>query len=137
MFANKSFNFPLFSLVLRVKDCMPILLPRSFWLVDMWRYATIQLLLHIKEWKTSGNEITQHSCIKSKARGKLATLQKACEKKVCKFKVSESVTSFSISYPASLVFTIVLMTMKVFFVVNTIGKARDPVTGNWQTDWIF
>ena len=74
--------------------------------------------------------------IKSKSRGKLATLQEACEKKVSEFKISELVTSFSISSPESLVFTIVLMTMKVFLGVNTIGKTRDPgaltyhLTGN-------
>ena len=67
-------------------------------------------------------------CIKSKTRGKLATLQETGAKKVFEFKVSELVTSFSTSSPESLVFKIVLMTMRVFFVANTIGKARDPST---------
>ena len=122
---DESFNFSLFSRVLRVKNSMPIPFPWRFCLVNMWKYATKQVLLHIKKWKTSENEITQHLCIKSKTRGKLATLQEACEKKVSEFKISELVTSFSMSSPGSLVFTIVLKAMRVFFVVNTIRKARD------------
>ena len=51
---------------------------------------------------------------------------------VSKFKVSELVTSFSISYIGSFVFIMVLMTMRVFFVVNTIGKARGVGTLNYQ-----
>ena len=129
LFVDKSFDFSLFSRVLRVKSSMPILLPRSFWLVDMWKYVT---KFSYQKLKNTWNEITQHSCIKSKTRGKLATLQEACEKKVSEFKVSELVTSFSISSPGSLVFTIVLMTLRVFFVVNTIGKARDPETLDYQ-----
>ena len=70
--------------------------------------------------------------IKSKTRVKLATLQEAGEKKVSGFKVSELVTPFSISSPGSLVFKIVLMTMRVFFVVNTVRKARDPGTLSYQ-----
>ena len=58
LFVDESFNFSLFSHVLRVKNSMPILFPRSFWLVNMWKYATKQVLLHNKKWKTSGNEIT-------------------------------------------------------------------------------
>ena len=73
------------------------------------------------------NEITEHSYIKSKTKGKLATLQEAGEKKI-----SELVTSFSISSPGSLVFKIVLMTMRVVFVVSTIGKARDPGRLSYQ-----
>ena len=65
-------------------------------------------------------------------RGKLATLQEGCKKKGFRIQSSELVTSFSISFPGSLVFTIVLMTMRVFFVVNTIGKARDPGTLSFQ-----
>ena len=126
LFLDESFNFSLFSRVLRVKNNMPILFPQSFWLVDMKKYATKQVLFQIKKQKTSGNQITQHSCIKSKTRGKLATLQEACEKKVSESKVSELVTLFSISSPGSLVFTIVLMIMRVLFVVNTFRKARDP-----------
>ena len=71
-------------------------------------------------------------CIKFKTRGKLATLHKAGEKKVSEFKVSEMVTSFSISSPVSLVFMIVLMTMRVYFVVNTIGKTRNSGTLSCQ-----
>ena len=71
-------------------------------------------------------------CIKSKTRVKLATLQEAGERKVSELKVSELVTSFSILSPGSLVFKIVLMTMRFFFVVNTIGKARDPGTLSYQ-----
>ena len=58
LFVNESFNLSLFSHVTRVKNSMPISFPRSFWLVNMWKYATKQVLLHIKNWKTSGNEIT-------------------------------------------------------------------------------
>ena len=58
--------------------------------------------------------------------------KKLAKKKFSKFKASELITSFSISSPGSLVFTIVLMTMRFLFVVNTIGKARDQVTLNYQ-----
>ena len=86
LFLDESFNFPLFSCVLRVKNSMPIPFPGRFWLVDMWKCATKQKLLHIKKGNASGNEITQYSCIKSKTRGKLATLQEACKRKVSEFK---------------------------------------------------
>ena len=60
-------------------------------------------------------------------------LYKKLEKKIgFKLKVPELVTSFSISYPGSLVFTIVLMAVRVFFVFNTIGKARGPGTSSYQ-----
>ena len=45
----KDFSFSLFSSVLRVKNSVPILFARSFWLIDMWKYATKQVLLHIKK----------------------------------------------------------------------------------------
>ena len=51
----------------------------------MWKYATKQVLLHIKKWKTNKNEVTYNSRIKSKIRRKLENLRKACEKKVSKF----------------------------------------------------
>ena len=86
LFLDESFNFPLSSCVLRVKNSMPIPFPGRFWLVDMWKCATKQKLLHIKKGNASGNEITQYSCIKSKTRGKLATLQEACKRKVSEFK---------------------------------------------------
>ena len=95
----------------------------------MWKYATKEVPLHIKKWKTNRNEVAYNSCIKSKTR------RKACEKKVSEFKISESITSFSTSSPGSLTFTILLMTTRVFFIVITIGKVRDPgilsyLTGN-------
>ena len=99
---DESFNFSLFLLVLKVKNSMPIPFPWRFWL-DMWKCTTKQEHLHIKKWKTPGNEISQHSCIKCKSRGKLVTLQEAGKKKVSGFKVSELVTSFSISSRGSLV----------------------------------
>ena len=126
------FQFLAILRVRRVKNCMSIPFPRSFWLVDMWKYGTKHELLHIKNWKISENKITKHSCIKSKTKGKLATLQEACEIKVSEFKVSELGTSFSISSLGSLVFTTVLMTMRVFFVFNTIENARDPATLSYQ-----
>ena len=71
--------------------------------------------------EVESNEITYNSWIKSKTRTKLASLQKACEKKV-----SELVTSqFSTSSTGSLVLRIVLTTTRAFLVVNTIGKAGD------------
>ena len=51
LFVDESFNFSLVSRVLGVKSGMPIPFPRSFWLVDMWKYATKQVLLHIKSEK--------------------------------------------------------------------------------------
>ena len=51
---------------------------------------------------------------------------KSLPKTICKFKVSELVTSVSTSYPGFLAFTIVLVATRVFFVVTTIGKRRDP-----------
>ena len=132
LFLDESFNFPLLSCVLRVKNSMTIPFPGRFWLVDMWKYATKQKLLHIKKGNASGNEITQHSCIKSKTRGKLASLQETCKRKVSEFRISKLVTSFSISSPKSLVFTTALMTMRIFFVITNIGKARDPATLCYQ-----
>ena len=82
---DKSFNFLLFSRVLRVKKSMPIPFPCSFWLV-MWKCRTKQECLHIKNVKTSENEITQHSRTKFKTRGELATLHEAGEKKISEFK---------------------------------------------------
>ena len=57
LFLDGSFNFSLFSHVLRVKNSMPIPFPWRFWL-DMSKYTTKQERLHIKKWKTSGNKIT-------------------------------------------------------------------------------
>ena len=57
LFVNETFNYSLFSRVLRVKSSMPIRFLQSFWLVDMWKYATKQELLHIKKWETYENEI--------------------------------------------------------------------------------
>ena len=57
LFLDESFNFSLFSRVLRVKNSVPIPFPWSFWL-DMWKCTTKQERLHIKKWKTSGSEIT-------------------------------------------------------------------------------
>ena len=94
----------------------------------MWKYAKKWVLLHIKRWETSGNEITYHSCFKSKSKEKFATLREVCEKKFSELQISELFTSFSISIPASLLFKIVLITMRDFFVVNTIVKARDQGT---------
>ena len=50
------------------------------------------------------------------------------QKKVPEFKVSKLATSFSTSSPGSLVLSIVLMTPRVSFVFNNIGKTRDPGT---------
>ena len=58
--------------------------------------------------------------------------KKLTQKNISEFKVSELVTSFSISYLGSLVFTMVLMTMRVFSVVNNTGKARDSGTSSYQ-----
>ena len=132
MFVDESFNFSLFSRVLRVKNSILISFPRSFWLVNMWKYVTKQVFLHTIKVKNIWKEITQHSCIKSKTRRKLATMQEACQKKVSEFKVSGLVTSFPILFPGSLVFTIALMTVRVFFVVNTIRKARNLGTLSYQ-----
>ena len=63
---------------------------------------------------------------------KTCIFTRSLRKKVSEIKVSELATSFSISSPGSLVFTIVLMTMRVFFAVNTIEKARDSRTSNYQ-----
>ena len=100
----------------------------------MWNYLIKQVLLHIKKWKTNRSEVTYNSCIKSKTRRKLENLRKACEKKVSEFKISELITSFSTSSPGSLTFTILLMTTRVFFIVITIGKVRDPGTLSYLTD---
>ena len=51
----------------------------------MWKYATKQVFLHIKKWKTNRNEVTYNSCIKSKIRRKLENLRKACKKKISEF----------------------------------------------------
>ena len=72
--------------------------------------------------------------IKSKTRRKLENLRKACEKRVSEFKISELITSFSTSSPGSLAFTILLMTTRVFFIVISIGKMRDPETLSYLTD---
>ena len=49
------------------------------------------------------------------------------------FKIPESITSFLTSSPGSLTFTI-LFTTRVFFIVITIGKARDLGTLSYLTD---
>ena len=72
--------------------------------------------------------------IKSKTRRKLENLRKTCEKRVSEFKISELITSFSTSSPGSLAFTILLMTTRVFFIVISIGKVRDPETLSYLTD---
>ena len=72
--------------------------------------------------------------IKSKKRRKLENLRKACEKRISKFKISELITSFSTSYPGSLALAILLMTTRVFFIVISIGKVRDPETLSYLTD---
>ena len=82
----------------------------------MWKYATKQVLFHIKMWKTSRNEVIYNSCIKSKTRRILENLRKTCEKKVSEFKISALITSFSTSSPWSLAFTILLMTTRVFLI---------------------
>ena len=50
LFVDESFNFSLFSRVLRVKNSMPIPFPWSFWLV-MWKCTTKQECFHIKNEK--------------------------------------------------------------------------------------
>ena len=50
LFLDESFNFSLFSRVLRVKNSVPIRFPWSFWL-DMWKCTTKQERLHIKSEK--------------------------------------------------------------------------------------
>ena len=72
--------------------------------------------------------------IKFKTRRKLENLRKSCEKRVSEFKISELITSSSTSSPGSLVFTILLMTTRVFFIVTSIGKVRDPETLSYVTD---
>ena len=72
--------------------------------------------------------------IKFKTRRKLENLRKSCEKRVSEFKISELITSSSTSSPGSLVFTILLMTTRVFFIVISIGKVRDPETLSYVTD---
>ena len=52
--------------------------------------------------------------------------------RVSEFKVSELVTSFLISSPGSLVFTIVSMIMRALLVVSTIGKTRGSGTLSYQ-----
>ena len=52
LLVNERFNFSfIFTRVLRVKNSMPISFPRSAWLANMWKYATKQVLLHIKKCK--------------------------------------------------------------------------------------
>ena len=72
--------------------------------------------------------------IEFKTRRKLENLRKSCEKRVSEFKISELITSSSTSSPGSLVFTILLMTTRVFFIVISIGKVRDPETLSYVTD---
>ena len=129
---DESFNFLLFSHVLGVKNGMPILFPRNFWLLICGSTRQIKYFFISKSEKHLETRLHRPKTIKSKTKEKLACLQKACEKKVFEFKVSELFTSFLISSPESLVFTIVLMTMRVFFVVNTTRKARDPGILSYQ-----
>ena len=99
----------------------------------MWKYATKQELLHIKSEKHLETRLHSIRALNPRPEENFQFYKKfAKKKKVSEFKVSELVTSFSITSPKSLVFTIVLMTMRVFFVVNTIGKARDPGTLSYQ-----
>ena len=100
----------------------------------MWKYATKQGLPHIKKWKTSRSEVTYKSYIKFETRRKLKNLRKACEVKVSEFKISELIPSFSTPSPGSLAFTILLMTTRVFFIVITTRKVRDPGTLSYVAD---
>ena len=51
LFKDESFNFSLFSRVLRIKNSMSIPFPWSFWL-DMWKCMTKQVCLHVKKLKS-------------------------------------------------------------------------------------
>ena len=126
---DESFNFSLFSRVLGVKNGMPIPFPRSFWLLICGSMRQNKYFFMSKSEKHL--ETRLHD-IRAYLIRKTCVFTRSLQKKVSEFNVSELVTSFSISSTGPLVFSMVLMTMRVFFVVNTIGKARDARTLNCQ-----
>ena len=82
---DKSFNFSLFSRVLRVKNSMPIRLPRSFWLYDMWKCMTKN---HEKHLETRLHSIR---ALNPRPVENLQLYKMLAKKKVFEFKVSELV----------------------------------------------
>ena len=62
------------------KNSMPIPFPWSFWL-DMRKCSTKQERLHIKKWKTYGNEITQHSALNPRPEENLQLYKKLARKR--------------------------------------------------------
>ena len=80
LFVDENFNFSLFSLVLRIKNSMPIPFPWSFWL-DMCKCMTKQVCLHIKNWKTSGNETTKIHVLNPRLEENLKLYKKLAKKR--------------------------------------------------------
>ena len=115
--------------VLGIKNGIPIPFPRSFWLLICGSTRQNKYFFISKSEKHL--ETRLHS-IHAYLMRKTCIFTRNLRKKVSECKVSELFTSFSISSSVSLVFMIVLMTMRFFFVVNTIGKARDPGTLSYQ-----
>ena len=125
---DESFNFSLFWYVPGVKNGKPIPFPRSFWLLICGSMRQNKYFFISNSQK---HLETRLYSIRAYLMRKTCIFTRSLRKKGFRIKVSELVTSFSISSPRSLALTIVL-TMRVFFVVNTIGKARDPETSNYQ-----
>ena len=123
------FQFLVILNVLGVKNGMPIPFPRSFWLLICGSMRQNKYFFMSKSEKHL--ETRLHD-IRAYLMRKTCVFTRSLQKKVSEFNVSELVTSFSISSTGPLVFSMVLMTMRVFFVVNTIGKARDAGTLNYQ-----
>ena len=100
----------------------PNIVPRVFRLVDMWKYATKQNKYLFISKSGKPLETRLHIICASNPR---------CGDK---FKISELITSFPTPSPGSLAFTILLMTTRIFFIIITVGKVRDPGTLSYLTD---
>ena len=111
---EESFNFLLFSPILGVKDDMSILFPQSFWLLICGSTQQNKYSFTSKSEKHLETRLHNIRALNPRPEKNLHIYKKVAKKeKVFKFKVSELVTSFSISSPGSLVFTIALMLMRV------------------------
>ena len=122
---NVSFNFSLFSCLLSVKDSLLISFPEVFGYMTCESKRQNKYLFISK----SGNPIeTRLNIIRAlnPRQKKTWKFTKSLRENGSEFKISELITSFSTSPPGSLAFVILLMTTRVFFILITIGKVRDP-----------
>ena len=120
LIVNDSFNYSLFSCLVRVKNSFLISFPEFFGQLICGSTRQNKYLFISK----SGKPLETRLHIICASNPKCGD----------KFKISELITSFPTPSPGSLAFTILLMTTRIFFIIITVGKVRDSGTLSYLTD---